>query len=117
MYLPATSLSDRPQQPNNTPPRLKEAWKVSRKAHAQGSFAWKRTHCAEQQTDRYRGGTTTDGVEPVACQAFCLYPLRFCDQDTGNGYLPEWELIGPPQIRDVPDDARLNHFDPLRALR
>ena len=57
-----------------------------------------------------------------------LYPFRFRDPRTGKWirarYLAElseiqrryreWELVGPPEIRRVPDDARSNQFNPFQ---
>ena len=58
-----------------------------------------------------------------------LYPFRYRDQRTGKWirarYLAEmreiqqryseWELIGPPEIRHVPDDADVGQFNPFRT--
>lgn len=60
-----------------------------------------------------------------------LYPFRYRDTRTGKWvrarYLAkvpviqrryaELELIGPAEIRHVPDDARFNHFNPFRTAR
>ena len=57
-----------------------------------------------------------------------LYPFRFRDPLTGRwiraryvAELPaiqrrysEWEVIGAPEIRQVPDDARSNQFNPFQ---
>ena len=57
-----------------------------------------------------------------------LFPFRFRDSRTGKwirarylAELPEiqrryseWELLGPPEIRHVSDDARLSYFNPFR---
>ncbi|HXX82419.1 MAG TPA: hypothetical protein VEN29_00390 [Casimicrobiaceae bacterium] len=58
-----------------------------------------------------------------------LFPFRFRDPRTSKWirarYLAElseiqqryseWELIGPPEIRHVPDGARRNQFNPFRG--
>ena len=56
-----------------------------------------------------------------------LFPFRFRDLLTGKwvrarylAELPEiqqryaeWELIGPPEVRQIPDDARVDQFNPF----
>jgi hypothetical protein len=58
-----------------------------------------------------------------------LFPFRYRDALTGKWvrarYLAElreiqqrysqWELIGPPEIRQVPEDATPSQFNPFRS--
>jgi len=58
-----------------------------------------------------------------------LYRFRFRDPRTGRWirarylakvpviqrHYAEWELIGPAEIRQVPDDPSLNYFNPFRS--
>jgi len=58
-----------------------------------------------------------------------FYSFRYRDQHTGKWirarYLAkvpviqrqyaEWELTGPPEIREAPDNPSLDYFDPFRS--
>ena len=68
-------------------------------------------------------------VRIIAVRTIELYPFRFRDPRTGKWirarYLAkvpviqrqyaEWELIGPAEIRHVPDDQSFNYFNPFRT--